>query len=370
MENNVTVDFGALTSLERIVGFLISLASAIALTWVVEKRQRVAPADEFKQARNIALVATAVLIALIYVFMAGSARLIALGTTAGGCVVGCFVFFLWNVWSGLLTGANREPTRVITYLGTFILYVVFGSVGLSAAGLLLYVVQVNPENKTAEARAAAVQAYEVTAELLGRRVVSEVGELSPFVASSGQVNFACEQTVPATAVWQAPPGAIVQGEIRANWVNSDNARSFQANVVVQDRKVVATGSISGLELQRLPFGITNCSGGGHGELVVSGKYVTRSTAQQEYRETLRGAVSTSPDAARSVQLTLPAEGDVSLESIRLSLKSDKGTADTATISPGTPPVGNSQASANGLFTASIGKCDDKQCVSVSLNVRN
>lgn len=369
MQTDLTIDFGALGSLQRVVGFLVSLAGAIALTWVVERNQHVAPPDEFKQARNIALVATAVFIALMYVFMAGSGRLIALGTTAAGCVAGCFLFFLWNVWLGLNTGSG--PTRIISYLGTFILYVVFGSVGLSAAGLLLQVVQKNPQNKSVEARSATIQAYEVLAELVGRRVVTQAGELTPFRASSGQVNFGCEQTVASRAVWEPPQGALVQGEVRAEWVNADNARSFQANAVVEGGRVVGTGTIGGLELQRLPFGITNCPGGGHGELVVSGKYVTRSTTQEPFRpEPLRGIVSTSPDAARTIRLTLPAREDVLLETIVIALKSDNEAADKATLTAVNVSSGQIQSSANGLFTAAVEKCDGRDCVRVSLSDRN
>lgn len=329
METAISIDFGALGSLERIVGFLVTLAAAVMATWVIEKKQRVAPAAEFRQARSIAVVATAVVTALIFVFMAGSERLVALGTTAAGGTVGCLVFFLGNVWSGVQKG--KAAARVITYLGTFILYVVSGSVALSAAGLLVYVIGANPQNKDEHQRSAALQTYEVRVDLEGRRVVTTLGSRVPFRASSGQVNFGCEQPVTTRAVFEVPADANVQGEVTAQWVNVANARSYQATAEFDGPRVVGTGTITGLDLQRI-LGFSNCPGGGHGELMISGEYVPSTAIEEGYRHRLSGTVSSSPVEARKVALTLPSERDVQLASAKIALLRGEEEVDNLALS--------------------------------------
>lgn len=326
-----TIDYGALGALERVVGFLITLAMAVSLTWVVARNQHIAPAEEFTQARRLANLATAVFIALIFVFMASSTRLLALGTIAAGGVIGCFVFFLWNVWTRLR--AQQSSGRVIMYLGTFILYVVCGSVGLSAAALLLYVVRANPENRQGASPASA-QTYAVQLVLVGQRAVSVTGAAKPFRASSGQVNFGCEQTVSAQAVWDAPPESSLEGEIRAEWTNLANAKSYSAQAAVEGGRVVGTGTIAGLDLQRLPFGISNCPGGGHGEVVLSGAYVTRDAGRPPFIQKLDGRIAAQPPAARRLALTLPSDADVTLKEGTVELRRGDALIDRATVSFG------------------------------------
>jgi hypothetical protein len=52
-------DPGALDGLERVVGMLLALAASVASLWVIERRQRTVPRQDFKQARTIAMVARA-----------------------------------------------------------------------------------------------------------------------------------------------------------------------------------------------------------------------------------------------------------------------------------------------------------------------
>jgi hypothetical protein len=286
--------------------------------------------------------------------MASSQRLVALGTTAGGGVTGCVVFFLWNVWSAMGTEASRQK-RVITYLGTFILYIVFGSVGLSAAGLLLYVVQTNPQNKKGQ-QSATVRRYGVTIEVSGRRVTTETGGVVPFRASSGQVNFGCEQTISTNAVWQMPSGGVVQGEVRAEWANVANTKSMLASAAVEPGRVVGSGSITGLDVQRIPLGfgsVGNCPGGGHGELIVFGSYVTQRSGEQRFVESLSGTIGISPDEARRLRLTLPTASDVRLDVITVSVRRGEEVLDTARVTLNGTEKSAPVQSEKGLFTASV-----------------
>jgi hypothetical protein len=243
-----------------------------------------------------------------------------------------------------------------------------GCVGLSAAGLLVYVVRANPENKSPATRAATMVTYEVVVDLRGRRAVPRIGEPLPFRASSGQVNFGCEQTVTARAVWQVPASSSVQGQMQAEWVNKDNARSFEATVAVEEGSVIGSGTITGLDLQRLPLGFTNCPGGGHGELVVFGQYVPRSTRQDLYHDVMHGIIATTPEASRGTQLTLPAKGDILLESVAVALHQGGKAVDSATLNL-SDRRNTEVSSSGGLFRVALATCNEDDCLRVSLASR-
>jgi hypothetical protein len=355
----MTTDFAALNAVARVIGLLLSLTAVLVLSSVLEAMQRAAPKEDFRQARNTSLIAVAVFIAPMYTFMAGSDRLLALTTLAIGCVMACWVFLLWNVW------ASRRPTvKLITYLGTFILYFVSGGVGLAGIGLAVYVVQTNPSNPQTSANGSYLRKYAVTADLKGRRA-KEVGQQSSFTASSGQVNFGCEEAKTVAAVWEVPANSAVEGVPQATWANTDNARPIPPAIVVESSRVVATGTILGREAQRLPFGINNCPGGGHGELLVTGTYVTRVTQNEPYTESLAAALSSFPEAAREIMLTLPSRRDVSLEAIIVTL-SNAGNSESTTLPLTSPASVREQQSTSGLFTVRLEKCKTDDCLRVSL----
>jgi hypothetical protein len=101
--------------------------------------------------------------------------------------------------------------------------------------------------------------------------------------ASGQLNFGCEETMPAKTpevFFGANPGDI---QPSAEWVQTNNVKS-QSQQVVYDRDsqnqikgVLAEGSITGLGKQAF-----NCPGGGHGTLAlhVTWKEEQPSTANQ------------------------------------------------------------------------------------------
>ncbi len=183
--------------------------------------------------------------------------------------------------------------------------------------------------------AQARKTYAVTVALTGRRAITTVGATVPFLASSSQVNFGCEQTVSARALWQAPLTAVISGNVKAAWINTANAKSSSANASIQDGTVVGSGTITGLDVQAIdiPFAgrIANCPGGGHGEIVVSGEYVTRSTGEEPFQAELTGSVSTSPGEARVIRLALPTPSDVALQGALVSLRQGADIVDKATI---------------------------------------
>jgi hypothetical protein len=302
---------GALGGLERTIGFLISMSATVVGIWLVAHRQKVASPEEFGQARHIAIVATGILTALMFVFLAGPKRFMDLGLIAGLALVACFVFFLWNVATAHVKG-QPGPSVVVTYLATFILYVTAGSVALTAVGLLLFVA--DPTGTSTEegsaTRASVASATAATpappgaatrasppppapgvpfspspfagsisaqiiapSELPTPRPTAPIEyEVQNFEKSSGQVNVGCEETVSARATFPLPEGAEIMGTLSAAWRNTDNAKSFTAATRQTGAdEVVAEGTMTGLTREHI-FGIANCPGGGRGELVLSGTY--------------------------------------------------------------------------------------------------
>ena len=87
--------------------------------------------------------------------------------------------------------------------------------------------------------------------------------------SSGQLNFACEETKQAKTPevsFGANPADI---NPRAEWVQTDNVKGQNQQVIYdrdsrsQVKGVLAEGSITGLDKQ-----VFNCPGGGHGTLTL------------------------------------------------------------------------------------------------------
>lgn len=92
----------------------------------------------------------------------------------------------------------------------------------------------------------------------------------PILASSGSINVGCGETGSATATFTMPPGAILEGA-SASWANTSNVSAVTQSTTQSGANIVATGTIRGLDFQRI-IGIPNCPGGGHGALVLSGTY--------------------------------------------------------------------------------------------------
>lgn len=119
----------------------------------------------------------------------------------------------------------------------------------------------------------------------GTLPVSESREV-PFQASSGQVNFGCEQDASASARFALPPGVELVGDLRSEWRNTDNVGAQSSSPpLLQGNTVVGAGQIRGRNFERISLivgSVANCPGGGHGELVISGRYqVTETTPRPQ-----------------------------------------------------------------------------------------
>jgi hypothetical protein len=109
--------------------------------------------------------------------------------------------------------------------------------------------------------------YSVVVTIKGSVEKASISDPVSFRASSGQINVGCNDRQITNAVWSVPAGAQ-DIQASASWENTDNAKDLSQSVSIRDGTATASGAITGLD--RNFFG--NCSGGGHGELVMRGTY--------------------------------------------------------------------------------------------------
>jgi len=175
--------------------------------------------------------------------------------------------------------------------------------------------------------------------------------LTPFRASSGQLNVGCDESKGAAFTWPLPPEAELEGAPSVNWTNTDNIVSFSSNVApaVGGNLLTATGVIRGRSSDALPFGIRNCPGGGHGELVLTGVYRARSTVRTPITYPLKGQLADTP-----LVFTLPTKQDVSLDRIRIVITSKETGQESTLEIPVVQSLGiTSVTSLDGKFRAEL-----------------
>lgn len=152
--------------------------------------------------------------------------------------------------------------------------------------------------------------YEITAEFTGTKTTTApVG--SSFSVSSGQLNVGCEETHSTGAQWTAPAGAS-QINPTAHWANTSNLKSQAQTAAATGLTATASGSITGLDKQG--FGIKNCPGGGHGELILSGSYVMPVTSTGPFSQ------SSLTTAASESSIVVPSGDGVKLTSVTIRFK--------------------------------------------------
>ncbi len=350
MATPATTDYGALSGLERLVGFIVSLATSIFVSWVRKDKSGVA-SPYVGQAQKISIIATAVFLVIAWGFLANSTRLPALSLAAGIGIVTCFVFYLLNILVVEKAKVGLKTVHVVAFIATYVIYTFSGSSGLSSAGLFAVVVLGNPANSSAAAKA---DNYQVVATLHGIRNVSE-NQTVPFSATSGQVNVGCNETATANVRWQLPAGARVEGTVQPRWEATDNVKALNAPPAasVSDGIVSAQGTITGLDRQNLAFGISNCPGGGHGQLVIHGQYVALvSRSEEQPPVELSGAVNSKD---RTVTLAIPNSPDfhITSGSVKLLDKISKQAIDTAEFSVTTPEATVQQKSTQSKFSVAL-----------------
>jgi len=173
MPPSATTDYGALSGLERFIGFIVSLATAIFVSWVRKDRSGVA-SSYVGQAQEISIIATAVFLGLLGK-LESSAKFVYC------CWYRSFdllCFFLFNILIVEESRGSKRTAYVVVFIASYVIYTFAGSSGLSASGLFATVVLSNPANT---ASGVTMNSYEVIAVLRGARDVTE-NQIVPFRA--------------------------------------------------------------------------------------------------------------------------------------------------------------------------------------------
>jgi hypothetical protein len=351
MAATTTVDYGALSDLQKLIGFVMSLVTSIFVSWVRKDKSGVASVY-VAQAQKISIIATSVFLIIIWGFWANSEHLKELSVAAALGIASCFAVYLAHVWIVEQSKARPPKNRlVIAFIASYVVYTFAGSLGLSAAGLFATVVLHNPANVSATTKS---DSYLVRATLQGTRDVAE-NQLVPFRASSGQVNVGCEQTAQATVRWTLPPGAHVQGPVVPRWEATDNVGGLGAPpaATISSDTVSAEGWIRGLNQQRFPLGISNCPGGGHGQLVIEGQYIAQVTHSAEVPPVDLGGELNSKN--RTIELTIPSGPDFHITNCKVKLLDavSKQEIDDSVLNLSQPLANQVQESSKGKFTVQL-----------------
>jgi DNA-binding winged helix-turn-helix (wHTH) protein len=167
----------------------------------------------------------------------------------------------------------------------------------------------------------------VTLTVSGKAITAKNQETA-FRVTSGQQNFDCEESRPFKVDFPTPPDTTIVGQATAAFLNFANANIVGAPTVTQNAGVaLASGVLRGLDYQNFGFGIRNCPGGGHGELVLSGVY--RSTArhaEEVTRVLLANDLTTA--SSKPLLVMLP---DLEVSSIKAVCKPKFGQGRTFTV---------------------------------------
>lgn len=217
---------------------------------------------------------------------------------------------------------DGKPEDIARASSSFLFYSIAIGCAVASLSVVAITVGTNPLNSAGAIGIVTTKRYQAEIHLDGTSVLHESRQ-SSFTSSSGQLNFGCAQVVSGQATFQLPDNATVVGQPLASWRNIDNAFPLNAVVSVQGNVVNATGTIRGKPYDNFPFGIRNCTGGGHGELVLSGQYQTDDVREVSAPpESLVSTVSSS--STTEDWITLPASQEFKISKIDIAIKDEVG----------------------------------------------
>lgn len=229
-----------------------------------------------------------------------------------------FIAFFWVAKLVEDAPPQKANRKVTLLLFAYVIYSILINWGLTAATIFLSVLVLNPSNSAAISVLRQVN-YKASLAISGAVNITSNSEV-PFQVSSGQVSFGCEESRPLSVTFPLPANSSFVGAPAARWDNTSNSSASQANVAVAEGRAVASGTIRGLDYQSFGFGIRNCQGGGHGELIVDGMYRTTTTRVESRSLTMSNSLSST--SIGPVKITLPTERELTISAIRISVMDD------------------------------------------------
>jgi hypothetical protein len=283
----------------------------------------------FSHTRNFCAAVIAIFLALTWGLLGNkesATTLFYIASAATIAGVGCFFWLAYQVNEEGV--ADKRPRT--THLFSYVCYSLLISWGLTAAAVFLTVLLLNPANP-ASLSITKAQLFDFKIRAYGTTSISSSSDV-PFRLSSGQVNFGCGETRQAQVFFDSPPNSSFVGEPTARWENFSNVSPPQtASAVVSGNRAVATGSIRGLDFQTFPFGIRNCPGGGHGELVLGGIYRTTEVRAEQRIVALASSISSiAASGTKPVEITLPKTEEMDIERVELEVSDIGSTSPSVT----------------------------------------
>lgn len=300
----------------KIVGFVVSWAGSIYFLWVRKQPKILDGLPFFEQTQRVSIVVTSIFLMLTWGALATSSSLQTLTMLAIALTTIGIVVYFGTIYLTIRAENGRSAisaARTLLLLVCFLVYTASVSCGLTSAGVFLAVLLTNPANAATGTTLTKAEEYTVMINVSGKIVTTENQEV-PFRVSSGQGNFGCEENRSFRAEYTLPQGAMLVGSPTPSFLNMDNAKLVvPPSVTEAGASIAATGTLRGLDYQTFPFGVRNCPGGGHGELVLSGIYRSSINHEQEVTRVLTNDLSSA--AAEPVIVTLPDFDVKSVEAI-------------------------------------------------------
>jgi multisubunit Na+/H+ antiporter MnhE subunit len=318
--NEANINTATLDAIVKLAGVIVSWGVSIYFISVKAQPKIISEHPFFAQGKNITVIVVGVFLALTWGLLGNFSSTKYLATISiAGCIAG-FTAFFWTaelVRKATKNGGDHNSTIL---LFAFVTYSTLLSWGLTAATVFLAVVLLNPGNKLTGV--SLVTPIRFTAIILATGTAStRTNEDVPIRLSSGQVNFGCEEQRPVEVRFTLPENASLVGQLTATWQNFSNANTGGASVAQIDaRTFVARSVVRGLDYQNFAFGIRNCPGGGHGELVLTGTYKTTTTREEPKEISLTASLVTGPK--ETVWVSLPSEEQMSITRVTVSINED------------------------------------------------
>jgi hypothetical protein len=332
-----------LSNLVKLIGIVVTWGTTIYFLWVKTPPPVISAEPFFDQVRRITMLVISVFLILSWGILGNTASLRALLSIAVTLTLfGILIFFIVVSMVHRVGKTDRNHSPLPLLVG-FFLYSTTISIGLTSAVEFLAVVLLNPSNASAGQSLVSKSVYSAKATLAGTQNIQD-DEIVPFRASSGQGNVGCGDTLSLVATFHLPAGASIIDQPVVAWENVSNLRDprLPPAEVAPNGDVVGRGQALGLPFQQFDIGpfktqIRNCPGGGHGEVVVSGKY--RSTQTHSQPKIIAVDSTVSAGQSEPVWVSLPSQKEWTLQRADVEFTSQTDPVapkGTITVTPESP----------------------------------